>query len=560
MTRSWIVRAALIVVAVLLLSALAFAAYVYNLGLRGVTDRVLARVAPIHRIESMTRLPDGRFELRGLYLQAETWRLSADRLQGSIDLLPSFDLKTMSIGLVHLQALTGDNIQVRATTHSTSPARVLKLPGITIDRLTLHHADVMVDQVQVVLTRLTAQLHTSGSDVRLLSLSTYLQTAGQRLRIREGALDFALTLPRSLRADLDWQRISDSGAAVGHLRMQGPLDFLQGRLRVDRPFQTDAAVALRKTALGAAIVQLKLGTTVLNDLVGSIDLSRRPFPIRVHTQATVPALGVLDIDALTQWTGDVMPINARVFAQKQLEGKQVAGKQTASVTGELDPATWNAKLQLDGKTIDAAQWVAGASSNLHVQADITAHVLPPLQLEVVLAADGQLLKYPVNAGAAFAIDERGTTLHSASLSQRNNRARIWPDGKTLLADLQLRDLRTLSTQWRGQLIGAGKLTGDGELSTRTLQFDATANQLVFGDRIRMAALHLQGHASLTTVDIQARGAQLQLGTVKVDTLSAALNGSAAAHQLDIELQLPLPGRSDIAGVAGMAGRAETDVV
>ena len=542
MTRSWIVRGVLIVVAALLLAILGSAAYVYHLGLRGVTDLVLARVAPVHRIASMTRLPDGRFEMRGVYLQAETWRLRADRLHGRIDVLPTFDLKSMSIGLVHLQTLSGDNVQVRATTRSTTPARVLKLPGVTIDLLRLTRADVRVDQVQVILTELSAQLHTRGSEVQLLQLDTYLHAAGQRMRIRKGALDFALTIPRRLRADLDWQRSSDSGAAAGHLRMQGPLDFLQGRLRVDAPLSTEAAVALRKTALGAAIVQLQLGSTVLQDLVGSIDLRSRPFPIRVRTRATVPALGVLDISALTRWTGEAMPIDAQV----------VAGKQTAAVTGELDPATWNAMLQLDGVNIDAAQWVAGADSKLRVHADITAHLLQPLKLDVALVADGQLLKYPVDASTAFTIDADGATLHSASLSQRNNRVRVWPEGTTLRADLQLRDLHTLSTQWRGQLVGTGTLAGQGALATRTMQFNASANQLAFGDRIRIAALHLQGRASLKRVDIQANGANLLLGPVKFDTLSAGLNGSAAAHQLNVELQMPMAG---MAGAAQIQGRA-----
>ena len=55
MTRSLIVRIALIVAALVLLVALGLAAYVYSLGLRGATDLLLARVAPIHRIESVAR-------------------------------------------------------------------------------------------------------------------------------------------------------------------------------------------------------------------------------------------------------------------------------------------------------------------------------------------------------------------------------------------------------------------------------------------------------------------------------------------------------------------------
>ena len=537
-------RVALIVVGVLLLIALGLTAYVYHLGLRGVADRVLGRIAPIHRVDSVTRLPDGRIEFRGLYLQAETWRLSADILHGSTNMLPTFDLKTMTIGLIHLQSVTGNVVRARATTHSAAPSRVLKLPGITIDHLQLRRLDVIVDQVQVTLTDLHAQLQTAGSHVRLLRLDSGLQTPDQHLRVRNGALDLALTLPRTLRAELDWQRISATGAAAGHLRMQGPLDSLQGHLRLDAPLRTDAAVALRKTALGVAIVQLKLGTTVLNDLVGSVDLGRRPFPIHITTRAIVPALGELNIEADTQWTGKTMPISARIFAGKRIvAGKQVvaggevvAGKQAAAVTGQLDPSTWDAVLKLDGQQINAAQWLSGAHSNLHVQADIATHVLPPLRLDVALVAAGQLLKHPVTASADFAINENGLQLRSASLNQQANRMRVAQEGQALAVNLQLRNLHTLSTQWRGQLTATGTLAGAGELATRALQFEASAIDLAISDRVRFGVLHLAGRASLKAIDVQADGRQLQVGTVRASTLSAGLTGTADAHRLKLSLQ------------------------
>ena len=523
--RARIVLAGSLGALALLLAAAALALYV--LGLRGIGELVLARIADEHRLESLTRLPDGDLLLRGLHLRGASWQVDAR----AVRLTP--DWTALARGDIALLRADAAGLRVLVSTRTPGPSRELRLPSLRIDSLRARDMALQVDDVQLRLVELVGAFDAAGTALHLRRASTELSVLGERIRVQRADIDAALTLPRQVRLRGHWARLHPSGPAAGTLDVRGEPTDLRGVARIEAPLAVQGTVALRAGRLGAHVPRLVLGNAVLAQLLIGMDFTRRPMPIAVRTDATVPALGVLRIEGTSAWTGGRMPIAARVQA----------GPNTATLDGELDPATWQATLAITGDDIDAAHWVAGATSRVRLAGQIDSHVLPPLTARVTLRADGTLLGRPVTADVDFGLDDAGVQLEQANLANLRNRVRVRRDGDGkgmdgMAATWQLDDLHSLSTQWRG------KLEGNGTLRARRITFSLDGRDVAVAGIGAVGRVHAQGTADLDRrVDASMTATALALadqpgGGRTLDRLQLALRGTPAAHTLAITAGMP----------------------
>ncbi len=511
--------------AALVVLAATVAVTLYVLGLRGLGELVLARFADEHRLESVTRLADGDLLLRGLHLRGTSWRVDARALR----LRPDWTaLARGEIAFTHAETA---GMQVLVSTRSPGPSRELRVPTLRIDRLRVRDLALQVDDVQLRFIGLTGRFDAAGTDLHLRRASTDMFVLAEHVRLREVDLDAALTLPRQVHLRGRWQRLHASAPADGTLDVRGEPADLRGHAAVAAPLPIRGTVALRGGRLGALIPRLVLGTAVLEKLLVGMDFTRRPMPIQVRADATVPALGVLRIDGTSAWTGARMPISARVQA----------GTNTARLRGELDPSTWLARLALDAEDIDAAHWLDGATSSLRVAGTIGSHVLPPLHARVELRADGRLIAHAMKAEVAFELDGEGVALERAMLENLRNTLHVdrRGDRSTAAYDARWRlgDLSTLSTRLRG------RLDGNGELQGRRIGFELDGRDLAIANErgARVAAItrvQARGTADLDRrIDVTADGTGLAFGNAagvpRVERLRASLRGTPGDHGLEI---------------------------
>ena len=507
---------------VLALLVLAAAFSLYVLGLRGIGELVLARIAVEHRLESLTRLPDGDLLLRGLHLRGASWQVDAR----AVRLTP--DWPALARGEIAVLRADAAGLRVLVSTRTPGPSRALRLPSLRVDSLRVRDLALQVDDVQLRLAGLLGTFDAEGTALHLRRASTELSVLGERIRVQRADIDAALTLPRQVRLRGHWTRLHPSAPAAGTLDVRGEPSDLRGVARIDAPLPVQGTVALRAGRLGAHVPRLVLGNAVLEQLLVGMDFTRRPMPIAVRTDAAVPALGALRIEGRSAWTGGPMPIDARVQA----------GKNTATLTGALDPATWMATLAIAGNDIDAAHWVAGATSRVRLAGRIDSHVLPPLTAGVTLRADGTLLGRTVTADVDFDLDAAGVQLQQASLTNLRNRIRIRRDGDGMAATWQLDDLRGLSTRWRGQL------AGNGRLQARRITFRLDGRDVGIAGIGALGRVHAQGNADLDRrVDVRMTAtsiapADAAMAGMTLDSLAVVLRGTPAAHTLAVTAGMP----------------------
>jgi len=513
----------------------------------------LISVGPAAGTELVVQRIEGNF-LQGLRLQGVQFATADGRIELAVQRLefvwePAQLLqRSLSLGLLRVDGLRWRSRRDEASPGAPFDANVITgwFAALPLDA-DLAAADLRDLQVQI--DDVSVQL----PELRFAAMLDQQQLALRDLTILawDTRVEGDLTLQQDLemQGTLDWVRGVDAGWA-GSLQVTGTLPELQLQHQLRAPLSLQSA--------GRVVTGLAAGTSLQLDLrhqLATLDFAAWGQPdlsvsaVEILTTGTPSNLAIdLSLQVQYQNFAPLALIAGAVYTPELLRLERagvLSDELELDLRGEWDLAARTLNLQwelarldrvFEGARLAAVQGSGSAALSLQADGVSGDLLVGPLQ--------GQLNGHPLALDAELLLLD--STLQSLALDLRSADNQLQIQGALqptldLAWTLDVPALAQLHEALAGRVSGSGAVAGSVDAPLFTGRLAGSALAFTQAD-LHLALRELQLEATTAGADnalsLQINGLGLQragTSTTLIDTASARLNGSPAAHELSLQL-------------------------